>query len=65
MTQPQVLAELDKRLQEKSGPVKLNIRGHHQTPIEVVMNLTADLQRHIISGKVTGIYSEVSEKVEK
>ncbi len=65
MTHGQVLAELDRRLQEKPGQVNLNIKAHHKSPSGVITSLMADLQRHRISGKVKEIYSEVSEKVEK
>ena len=64
MSQEQAVNELERRIQEKPGPVRINIRAHPQTPYDLIRELTVRLQRHRMGAeaKVTDIYAEVSEK---
>jgi biopolymer transport protein ExbD len=63
MSRAEVVRQLDELLRAKQGsPIKLNIRAHHQTPYEVIRDLTIEVQGHQFDGRIRGVYAEVSEK---
>src|SRR5436309_7675266 len=45
MSQEQAVNELERRIKEKPGPVRINIRAHPQTPYDLIRELTVRLQR--------------------
>jgi biopolymer transport protein ExbD len=65
MSRDQAVAALVQKIEERQGrAAKLNIRADLATPYELVRDLTTDLQYLVNAGKLTGIFAEVSEKVQ-
>lgn len=53
---------IESDLQKEDGAVKIRIRADERLPIEVIREMTADLEGFKMRGKVEAIYGEVSEK---
>jgi biopolymer transport protein ExbD len=53
---------IESDLQKEDGAVKIRIRADERLPIEVIREMTADLEGFKMRGKVIAIFGEVSEK---
>lgn len=62
MTQAQVIARLETRLQEIGKPVEVRVTPHRQLPYDVLKKLTVELEQFRRKGQLRNVYVEVAEK---